>query len=66
MKVICGANETGAQAGLTVAGARQDFAELLNIEDEAIALVNGEEVDDQYVLQEEDELEFVKDAGELG
>ena len=66
MKVVCGANETQGRAGLTVAGARQEFAELLNIEDEAIALVNDEEVEDDYILQEEDVLEFVKDAGDKG
>ncbi len=68
IKVTCGANseEYGNIEGKTVGEVRKTLRDILNIPDGARALVQGEEVDDSYVLEVGDSLEFVKPAGQKG
>lgn len=67
VEVIHGANEgTFALAGARVASVRSSLVEVFNIPSEAIALVNGAQVDMGYILQGKDTLEFVKPAGRKG
>lgn len=65
-RVVCGANEQAMDAGQTVAQARENFKEILNIPDGAKAIVNGDEVGEDYILNEGDSLEFIKSAGGKG
>jgi hypothetical protein len=55
-----------AIAGKSVSEVRQALKEPLNIDPRALALVNGRDVAASYVLQEGDQLEFVRLAGEKG
>lgn len=55
-----------AIAGHTVADVRSHLKHVLNIPADAQARVNGELKDGDYVLQENDTLEFVKVAGQKG
>lgn len=64
---LCGANRDNFQlAGQSVASARRFLAPILNIEPGAAALVNGQEVKGNRILQPHDQLEFVRKAGEKG
>lgn len=53
-------------AGKSVGEVRQALREPLNIDPRALALVNGRETAASYVLKENDQLEFVRLAGEKG
>ena len=53
-------------AGMTVRRARKELAERLNIDPDAMAVVDGVEVDEDAVLQDGQVLNFVKHAGEKG
>jgi hypothetical protein len=53
-------------AGMTVAQARYELADRMNIDPEAIAIVDGDEADEDTVLVENQVLNFVKHAGERG
>ena len=53
-------------AGMTVRHARAELEERLNIDPEAIPIVDGEEADEDMVLVEGQMLNFVKHAGEKG
>ena len=53
-------------AGMTVRQARSALSERMNLPPDAVALVGGEEVGDDTVLQEGAALMFVRDAGEKG
>ncbi len=67
VKVINGVNVLDADvAGKTVAEVRAMSKQALNIDDEAKAIVNGDEVKSTYVLEAGDELEFVKKSGTKG
>jgi molybdopterin converting factor small subunit len=55
-----------AIAGHTVGDVRSHLKHVLNIPADAQARVNGELKDGDYVLQENDTLEFVKVAGQKG
>ncbi len=57
---------TAAIAGKSVGEVRQALKEPLNIDPRARALVNGREASASLVLKEEDQLEFVRLAGEKG
>ena len=52
--------------GMTVAQARDELAERLNIAPDALAVVDGHQVVDDTVLREGNVLNFVKPAGEKG
>jgi hypothetical protein len=70
VKITFGANEDKVKAGTSVAQAREEYKDVLNIADEAVALINGEEVErnaeQERLLEDDDCLEFVKDAGDKG
>jgi hypothetical protein len=53
-------------AGKTVGKVRGSLKTALNIDEKAKSLVNGKEVNDDYVLQPDDNLEFVRLAGTKG
>ena len=53
-------------AGMTVRQARIELADRMNIDPEAMAVVDGDELDEDTVLAEGQVLTFVKHAGEKG
>ena len=64
---ISGAScETFQIAGQTLTQTRNLLGPVLNLDNDADALVNGQPVNENYVLQTGDRLEFVKKAGEKG
>jgi Trk K+ transport system NAD-binding subunit len=52
--------------GLTVGEVRTQFGDILNITEGATALVNGESVSDDVILEEGDELVFSRILGSKG
>jgi len=67
--VINGVNTLSADlAGKAVCHVRGMLAQALNIDESAVAQINGDQVDDEStaVLQDGDELEFVKASGTKG
>ena len=67
VKVMYGVHTLEASlAGRTVQNVREALAQPLNISPEAVALVNGQEVDSDHVLGAGEFLEFVRYAGEKG
>ena len=69
-KLICGVNtiEVGDAEGKTINEAVRSYGQVLNIpKDNCTILVNGDEIDDRdTVISSDDEVEFVKKAGEKG
>lgn len=66
-QIINGVNTLQADlAGKTVTEVREMLSQALNIDPEATPLVNGDGVGEDYVLQADDELEFVKASGTKG
>jgi len=66
-KVIYGVNELELDlAGKTVRGIWQALSQVLNIPRDAAVSVNGDRVDDDYVVRPGDEIEFHKLAGVKG
>ena len=67
-KLICGVNtiEVGDAEGKTINEAVRSYGQVLNIpKDNCTILVNGDEIDDRdTVISSDDEVEFVKKAGE--
>jgi len=55
-----------AITGKSISEVRQALKEPLNIDPRALALVNGRDVAASYVLKQDDQLEFVRLAGEKG
>jgi hypothetical protein len=53
-------------AGMTVRRARGELEERMNLDPDAVAVVDGNEVDEETILQENQTLTFVKHAGEKG
>lgn len=67
IKVACGANTQDAEvAGMTVAEVRRSMQDVLNIPEDAEAIISGDNVNNTYTLREGDVLEFVKKSGEKG
>jgi hypothetical protein len=67
VKVIHGANDgTFNLAGSKVSTVRASLVDAFNIPGDALSFVNGEQVDANYTLQQNDTLEFVKQAGVKG
>ena len=67
VKVIHGANDgTFNLSGSKVQTVRASLVDAFNIPADALSFVNGEQVDANYTLQENDTLEFVKQAGVKG
>jgi hypothetical protein len=52
--------------GMTVAQARDELTDRMNIDPDAVSVVDGQEVDENTVLQEGQVLNFVKRSGEKG
>ncbi len=68
-KLICGVNEITNESfnGKTIEEAMTNAGQLLNIpSDNLVILVNGDDADKSHVIQPQDEVEFVKAAGEKG
>ncbi len=69
-KLICGVNtvEVGDAEGKTINEAIRAYGQVLNIpKNNCKILVNGDEIDDRdTVINSDDEVEFVKAAGEKG
>lgn len=66
-KIISGVNTLDAGlAGKSVADVRSMLNQPLNIDPASKPVVNGETVSEDYVLEDGDELEFVKASGEKG
>jgi len=53
-------------AGMTIGQARAELEERMNIDPEANPIVDGNDVDENYVLREGQVLNFLKAAGEKG
>ena len=53
-------------AGRTVADVRQALRQALNISPQAVAIVDGREVEEGFILLAGQQLEFVRLAGEKG
>lgn len=68
VKVIHGANDDtfDGLVGQKVSTVRASLVDAFNIPGDALALVNGNQVDNNYVLQQNDVLEFIKQAGVKG
>lgn len=68
VKVIHGANDEEFEGlvGQPVASVRASLVDAFNIPADAMALVNGNQVDNNYTLQQNDVLEFIKQAGVKG
>jgi hypothetical protein len=65
--VISGANcQPFPVAGRMVGEVRETLAYIMNIDPHATALVNGNIVPRDYVLQQDETLEFTKEGGEKG
>ncbi len=67
VRVLCGANAQNVDmSGKSVADVRGFMQQTLNIPAGAEALVTGRRVGDDYVLQENEQLEFVRESGRKG
>jgi hypothetical protein len=67
ISVSCGAASSNYPVvGKTVSFVKATYREILNIDTDCKAVVNGDEVKDTYVLKSKDQLEFVRKAGEKG
>jgi hypothetical protein len=67
VRVICGVHTLEAQvAGRTVADVRAALSQALNVSPEAVTVVDGVEVGGDHVLRADEQLEFVRLAGEKG
>jgi hypothetical protein len=67
IKVIHGANDgTFNLSGATIAQVRASLVDAFNIPADALAFVNGEQVDNEFVLKAQDTCEFVRAAGVKG
>jgi hypothetical protein len=53
-------------AGRTIAEARKELEDRMNIAPEAVAVVDGTEVDEEEILRENQVLNFMSPAGEKG
>jgi hypothetical protein len=68
VKVIHGANDDiyDGLVGQKVSTVRASLVDSFNIPGDALALVNGQQVANDYTLQQNDVLEFIKQAGVKG
>lgn len=67
VKVIHGANDGSFNlSGSKVKTVRASLVDAFNIPGDALAFVDGEQVDENHVLQQNQTLEFVKPAGVKG
>lgn len=67
VKVIHGANDEEFElVGQKVSAVRASLVDAFNIPADALALVNGDQVGNDYQLKQNDVLEFIKAAGVKG
>lgn len=67
ISISCGAASSNFPVvGRTVGFVKAQYREILNIDDLAEGIVNGNKVSDSYVLKSGDVLEFVRPAGTKG
>lgn len=67
IRVVCGANAQQVEfAGRTVADTREYLQQSLNIPADARVLVTGRAVADDYVVQDGEQVEFVRESGRKG
>jgi hypothetical protein len=68
VKVMCGVNSvpTDKVIGMRVSTVREKFRDVLNIPKDARAMVNGKQVSGDHMVEDNTELEFVKETGEKG
>lgn len=67
VRIEHGANDIEmAVAGFPVSKVKRAVAQTLNIPEDAIAFVNGQQVDETHILQQADRLEFLKESGRKG
>ena len=67
VNVICGVYAHSIPlGGMRVRDARGELSDRMNISDDAMAVVDGNQVDEDTVLAEGQTLTFVKHAGEKG
>lgn len=67
IKIVSGVNTLDANlVGRSVSDVRNMLSQPLNIDVASRPVVNGETVEEDYVLEDGDELEFVKASGEKG
>ena len=67
VRVLYGVHALDASlAGRTVGDVRQALRQALNISPQAVAVVDGREVDEGFILLAGQQLEFVRLAGEKG
>jgi len=68
VKIMCGVNSvpTDKVIGMRVTTVREKFRDVLNIPKDARAMVNGKQVSSDHVVEDNTELEFVKETGEKG
>lgn len=67
--VTCGANDLSLEkfVGLSLASIKSKYGEMLNIPADCEVRVNGETKESlEYIVQEDDEVEFVKKSGSKG
>ena len=66
--VVSGANENSYEtlSGKTVGQVRSLLSQLLNIDPESKASVNGTDVGESHIVQDGDEVVFSKKSGEKG
>lgn len=66
--VTCGANSQtfGDISGRTISQIRRDLGDVMNISDNAAAMVSGSAVSEDYVVQPGDRLEFIQASGTKG
>lgn len=67
ISVSCGAASSNYPVvGRTVGFVKATYREILNIDTDSMAIVNGKEATDSYILGSSDVLEFVRKAGNKG
>ena len=68
ISVTCGANSQlfGDISGRTISEVRRDLGDVMNISDNAAAMVSGAAVSEDYVVQPGDRLEFIQASGTKG
>lgn len=62
----CDVSLSDLLAGVTVAEVREAVRETLNIRADTEAYVNGKLVTEEYVLQDQEQIEFMKPSGQKG
>ena len=70
VEIVCGANnqilELGEDETLTVGDVRTRLNDVLNISNESLAIVGDAQVDDDYVINAGEQLQFIRQSGTKG